>query len=82
MSKPCGKHRIRSIVIILEPNHEQKLRCAIVSLQCQLCGPPFEFAGVEGPGVKLKADRRRTAAGHHRGAEVDGAVMEHGKYSI
>jgi hypothetical protein len=58
MSKPCGKHRIRSIVIILEPNHEQKLRCAILSLQCQLCGPPFEFAGVEGPGVKLKADRR------------------------
>ena len=58
MSKPCAKHRIRSIVIIFEPNHEQKLRCAILSLQCQLCGPPFEFAGVEGPGVKLKADRR------------------------
>jgi hypothetical protein len=58
MSKPCAKHRIRSIVIILEPNHEQKLRCAFVSLQCHLCGQPVEFAGVEGPGVKLSADRR------------------------
>jgi hypothetical protein len=59
MSKPCTKHRIRSIVIILEPNHEQKLRCICVTLQCHECGQPFEFSGIfEGPGVKLSADRR------------------------
>jgi hypothetical protein len=59
MSKPCTKHRIRSIVIILEPNHEQSLRCACFVLQCHECGQPFEFAGIlEGPGVRLSADRR------------------------
>jgi hypothetical protein len=47
----CLHKRIRSIVLILEPNHEQKLRCAAVTLQCHECGQPFEFAGIlEGPG--------------------------------
>jgi hypothetical protein len=55
----CLHKRIRSIVLILEPNHEQKLRCAAVTLQCHECGRPFEFAGIlEGPGVNLSADRR------------------------
>jgi hypothetical protein len=42
----CTHKRIRSIVLVLEPNHEQSLRCAVATLQCHLCGQPFKFAGI------------------------------------
>jgi Resolvase, N terminal domain len=59
INETCAKHRIRSIVIILRSNHEQNLPCAVVALQCHLCGQPYEFAGIfGGPRVKLSADRR------------------------
>jgi hypothetical protein len=54
----CKHKRMRSIVLFLEPTPDQELRRAVMTIQCHLCGQPFEFAGVEGPGVTLSEDRR------------------------
>jgi hypothetical protein len=52
----CPHKRMRSVVVFLEPH---PLRRAVITLQCHLCGTPFEFAGVvEGPGITLSADRK------------------------
>jgi hypothetical protein len=59
MDQPCPHTRKRTCVIFLEPNHEQLHPVAVITgVHCLLCGQEFEFAGVEGPGVILSADRR------------------------
>jgi len=55
----CAHKRIRSIVLFLESTPDQDLRRAVMTIQCHLCGQPFEFVGIpEGPGLTLSADRR------------------------
>jgi hypothetical protein len=58
MIEPCRHKRIRSIVLFIEPTEPNQLRRAVIHIQCHVCGQPFEFVGVEGPGVTLSADRR------------------------
>jgi hypothetical protein len=58
MNELCQHKRIRSIVLFLEPTERDRLRRAVIHIQCHVCGQPFEFVGVEGPGVTLNADRR------------------------
>lgn len=47
------------MVLFLEPTEPGQLRRAVMTVQCHLCGQPFEFVGVEGPGVTLSEDRRQ-----------------------
>jgi hypothetical protein len=55
----CPHKRMRSVVVFLDPTEPHQLRRAVITLQCHLCGTPFEFAGVvEGPGITLSADRK------------------------
>ena len=60
MNDLCRHKRLRSVVLFLEPNHEQQFRAAVISIECRDCGLPFEFTAdiIDVPGLNISADRR------------------------
>jgi hypothetical protein len=58
----CLHKRKRSTVVFLQPNHEQSLPVAVLTIQCHECGQPFEFAGTPGAGMTLSENRRELRA--------------------
>jgi len=59
MKSLCEHARMRSVVVFLEPTEVRQLSVAVVTIQCEDCGAPFEFVGIESSEhAKISEDRR------------------------